>query len=124
MAIYQVSILPDGTEHRALLTTGNGPGALRDAVEKLADHYATHCHPDGSVGIAPCPAGFVAQLHGPSGEIESWRMAVEGEKCITCGTRLQRFGCGTCYGRALEHDWTRPPKREKPMRWVHKRFVP
>jgi len=76
--IWQVSELPDGTEHRALLAKGRGAGVLRDAIMRIADHYTSHAHPlGGYVGIAPTPEGFAVQMHAPDGRIESWRMIVE-----------------------------------------------
>jgi len=72
MRIVQVSTLPDGSRHVADL---NGPFGW--AVDFVADHYATHAHPDGGyVGIAPIPGGAAVQLHAPDGTIESTRLVL------------------------------------------------
>jgi hypothetical protein len=76
--IWQVSELPDGTEHRALLAKGRGAGAIRDAINKVVGHYTDHAHPlGGYVGIAPTSEGWAVQMHAPDGRIESWRMVME-----------------------------------------------
>jgi hypothetical protein len=80
VSILQVSELPDGTTHTAVLGQGRGMRALLEALEQIAAHSVTHAHPlGGCVGIAPVDGGFAVQVHAPDGTIESWRIVIEQE---------------------------------------------
>ena len=65
----EISRLPGGGGHYA-----SRPEGYYRAIQDTIAHYQDHSAPGGYVGVAPIGRGTAVQLHGPGGEIESWRI--------------------------------------------------